>query len=207
MLTSPSITDPARLHSGTTADKPLTSEASFTNPSAVPAAPFVKPPLYVDYGLRVHVHPTAFINRGCTILDTPVADVRIGAHCNVGPNVSFYGVTHPLVRGVDGKRTSAGKPITIGDGVWIGGGVIILCGVEVGEGSVVAAGSVVTGDIPAGCVAAGVPAKVVREIGSDEQFEAVMAGDLEAALAMPNHHGEGKSLTHRDIEAILEAMV
>ena len=55
------------------------------------------------------------------------------------------------------------KPITIGDNVWIGANVIILKGVSVGSGSVIAAGSVVTKDIPENCIAAGNPAKVVKD--------------------------------------------
>lgn len=55
------------------------------------------------------------------------------------------------------------KPVTIGDNVWIGANVIILKGVSVGSGSVIAAGSVVTKDIPENCVAAGNPAKVIKD--------------------------------------------
>ena len=55
------------------------------------------------------------------------------------------------------------KPIYIGKNVWIGVGVIILKGVTIGDGAVIGAGSVVTKDIPAGCLAVGNPAKVVKE--------------------------------------------
>ncbi len=54
------------------------------------------------------------------------------------------------------------KPIIISDDVWIGMNVIILKGVTIGEGAIIGAGSVVTKDIPAWCVAAGNPAKVIR---------------------------------------------
>jgi maltose O-acetyltransferase len=50
----------------------------------------------------------------------------------------------------------------IGDDCWIGGSVIILAGVHIAHGSVIGAGSLVTKDIPAGSVAVGVPARVVR---------------------------------------------
>ncbi|VVS91972.1 DapH/DapD/GlmU-related protein [Desulfoluna spongiiphila] len=53
--------------------------------------------------------------------------------------------------------------ITIEDDVWIGAGAIILAGVTVGKGCVIGAGSVVTKDVPEYCVAAGNPARVVKQ--------------------------------------------
>jgi acetyltransferase-like isoleucine patch superfamily enzyme len=53
-------------------------------------------------------------------------------------------------------------PIIIGDHVWIGTNVIILKGVTIGNGAIIAAGSVVNKDIPAHTLAAGVPAKVIK---------------------------------------------
>ncbi len=51
--------------------------------------------------------------------------------------------------------------VVIGAHVWIGMNSLILKGVAVGDGAIIAAGSVVVRDVPAGCVVAGVPAKVV----------------------------------------------
>lgn len=55
------------------------------------------------------------------------------------------------------------KPIHIQDGAHIGIGAIIMPGVTIGKGAVIGAGSVVTRDIPDYCVAAGVPAKVIKD--------------------------------------------
>ena len=63
----------------------------------------------------------------------------------------------------DKEKLSISAPITIGNHVWIGAKATILKGVTIGDGAVVAAGSVVTTDIPAHCLCAGVPAKVIRE--------------------------------------------
>ena len=60
-----------------------------------------------------------------------------------------------------GKREVT-APIRIGNHVWIGMNVTILKGVTIGDGAIIAAGSVVNKDIPARCLAAGVPAKVIK---------------------------------------------
>jgi acetyltransferase-like isoleucine patch superfamily enzyme len=64
------------------------------------------------------------------------------------------------------NHTGEGKKgnIVIGDNVWIASRATILKGVTIGEGSVIAAGSVVTKDVPPYCVAAGVPAKVIKRL-------------------------------------------
>jgi hypothetical protein len=71
----------------------VTHDQTFANPGLIAKTPFVKPPLYVDYGIRLQVGGSTFINRGCIIMDTPVADVVIGEGCNVGPNCTIVGVT------------------------------------------------------------------------------------------------------------------
>ena len=54
------------------------------------------------------------------------------------------------------------QPVEIGNHVWIGTGAKILKGVTIGEGAVIAAGAVVTGNVPEYCMAAGVPARVIK---------------------------------------------
>lgn len=62
----------------------------------------------------------------------------------------------------DGKANVETAPVHIGENVWIGMNATILKGVTIGEGAIVAAGAVVTKDVPARCLAAGVPARVVK---------------------------------------------
>jgi acetyltransferase-like isoleucine patch superfamily enzyme len=97
--------------------------------------------------------------------------IRIGKHCLFATGVLVYDLDgHPL----DAERRRAGepsppeeiKPVTIGDDVWIGTGAVILKGVTIGDRAVIAARSVVTGDVPVDAVAAGNPAKIIRNLSS-----------------------------------------
>ena len=63
---------------------------------------------------------------------------------------------------VDGKHKKV-KPVKIGNHVWIGAKAMIMKGVTIGDGTIIAAGAVVTKDIPENCIAAGVPAKIIKE--------------------------------------------
>ena len=60
------------------------------------------------------------------------------------------------------KRPLVSKgPVVIEDNVWIGEKASILPGVHIGRGAIIGAGAVVTKDVPAGCMALGVPARIV----------------------------------------------
>ncbi|WP_084130182.1 sugar O-acetyltransferase [Demequina sp. NBRC 110055] len=122
----------------------------------------INPPLFVDYGENIHIGARTFINYHLTALD--VATITIGEDCQIGPNVQLLTPTHPIEPGPRRDKLEAAKPIVIEDNVWLGGGVIVCPGVTIGKDSVIGAGSVVTKDIPAGVVAVGNPARVVRSI-------------------------------------------
>lgn len=97
-----------------------------------------------------------------TILDE--AEVRIGDNVFIGPNVSIYTACHPLRAEERNTGAEWAEPVTIGNSVWIGGGATILPGVRIGDGAVIGAGAVVTRDVPAGHVAAGNPARVIKAV-------------------------------------------
>jgi maltose O-acetyltransferase len=122
----------------------------------------VRPPLHVDYGSSLSIGARTFVNFNLTALD--VAAITIGEDCQIGPNVQLLTPTHPVEPGPRRDKLEAARPITIGDNVWLGGGAIVLAGVTVGDNSVIGAGAVVTKDVPAGVVAVGNPARVVRTL-------------------------------------------
>jgi acetyltransferase-like isoleucine patch superfamily enzyme len=111
----------------------------------------------------------AHIGTGCNLLVTSLGSepylVSIGDETVIAGNVDF--VTHDAGTWVFRKEhPTSGRfgRIRIGSRVFIGVGAIILPGVTIGDGSIVGAGAVVTRDIPAGSVAAGVPARVISTV-------------------------------------------
>jgi len=122
----------------------------------------IRPPLYVDYGVHIHVGARTFANFGLVALD--VAEITIGDDVQIGPNVQLLTPVHPVEPEPRRNKLEAGKPITIGNNVWLGGGAIVCPGVTIGENTVVGAGAVVTRDLPASVLAVGNPARVIREI-------------------------------------------
>lgn len=88
--------------------------------------------------------------------------ISIGNGCTVTSGVTF--ITHDgsacLARDGRGRRYYY-APIRVGDEVFIGMKSILMPGVELDDRVIVAAGAVVTRSVPAGCVVAGVPAKII----------------------------------------------
>jgi len=62
------------------------------------------------------------------------------------------------------KQVMRERPVSIGDGSWLGHGTVVLPGATIGRHVVIGANSVVTGLIPDNCVAAGVPARVIKSL-------------------------------------------
>jgi acetyltransferase-like isoleucine patch superfamily enzyme len=93
------------------------------------------------------------------------AGVEIGRAALIG---SFVEILDSDFHDLDPERRRGGTPrmapVTIGENVFLGMGVRVLKGVTIGRDSVVGAGAVVVSDIPAGVIAAGNPARVVREL-------------------------------------------
>jgi len=122
----------------------------------------IRPPLYVDLGVHLHLGARSFVNFGLVALD--VAHIRIGDDTKIGPNVQLLTPIHPVDPEPRRAKLEAARPITIGNNVWLGGGVIVCPGVTIGDNTVVGAGAVVTKDLPANVVAVGNPARVIKEI-------------------------------------------
>lgn len=132
-------------------------------------------PIYFHYGCHTRIGKECFMNFNFTVQDD--AKVTIGNHCMFGPNCTIVTPLHPmiaeerngLVCGDGEKRLLCyAKPVIIGDNCWFGANVVVCPGVTIGSGCVIGAGSVVTKDVPDNTFAAGVPARIIREITESE---------------------------------------
>ncbi len=102
------------------------------------------------------------VNQGCVIASH--SKIEIGDCALVGEYVSIRDANHNMDDGVPMRfQPHTTTPIKIGANVWIGRGSCVLRGVAIGEGSVIAANSVVNKDIPPNVLAAGSPARVIRQ--------------------------------------------
>ena len=118
------------------------------------------PPFTTDCGLNTHLGEGVFINAGCRFQDQ--GGIYIGDRALIGHNCVIATLNHDMDPAKRANLVPA--PVRIGADAWLGANVTVLPGVTVGEGAVVAAGAVVTKDVPARTVAAGVPARVIREL-------------------------------------------
>ena len=109
--------------------------------------------------------PCIWINERLTIGD----HVKIGGNCVI-LDTDTHQIDYLTRRGEKSADVNdittivQSALITIEDDVWIGANCIILKGVTIGARSIIGAGSVVTKSIPADCIAAGNPCKVIREL-------------------------------------------
>lgn len=132
---------------------------------------------------------TIGLNRRCVIAASRDAAITIGDNCGFSGTViaasSSIAIGNRVLCGgnctiVDTDRhpidplarannePADSKPIIIEDDVFLSMNVVVLKGSTIGKGTVVAANSVVTSSLPAGVIAGGIPARVIRKLKRDE---------------------------------------
>jgi acetyltransferase-like isoleucine patch superfamily enzyme len=115
---------------------------------------------------RVRIGAGTFLNKGVMVAALEL--VEIGDHCMLANGCFVSDASHryddpdkPITwQGFESKG-----PTRIGENCWLGANVAVTSGVSIGERCVIGANRGVTQDIPAFSIAAGSPAKVLRQIG------------------------------------------
>jgi sugar O-acyltransferase (sialic acid O-acetyltransferase NeuD family) len=113
------------------------------------------------------------INKG-TILTT---NILIGDHVSINP---CCGIGHDSMIGSFSTlmwRVNISGNVKIGGCCLIGSGATVFQGLKIGRGVTIAAGAVVTKDLPDGCTAAGVPARVIQKSSTPWPSPAMKEGD------------------------------
>jgi len=136
---------------------------------------------------RLTIGAGTLLEPGCWLTLAPAATIAIGEGCFLNRNTMLaayerieIGAHTMFANGCfvgDGEHRfddpdtpvtwqgfSSDGPVKIGANCWFGVNCVVTSGVEIGERCVIGANSVVTEDIPAGSIAAGAPARVIRAI-------------------------------------------
>ena len=118
---------------------------------------FVEIQKNASVGKRCKISSHTFICEGVTIEDNVF----------IGHGVTFINDSYPRATTGEKLQTEADWKVErtiIKKGASIGSGATVLSNITIGENAIVGAGSVVTKDVPANCIVAGNPAKILRSI-------------------------------------------
>lgn len=153
------------IFNNTAPDDPKGRMTALTDLLQNPVQAWIEPPFYCCYGYNIHIGKGTYLNFNCNFIDD--GKIEIGERVMFGPAVTIATVGHPIHPSM--REYMYTDTVTIGDNCWIGAGVTICPGVTIGKNTVIGAGSVVNKDIPANCVAAGNPCKVIREMNERDK--------------------------------------
>lgn len=114
----------------------------------------------------IEIGDGVFINYGTLI--SAHTRVRIGQNVMVGNYAIISDTEIPGIGDPPGAPLMEARAVDIGNNAWLAARVTVLPGSHIGAGAVIAAGSVVSGDIPAGAVAGGIPARILRAVATED---------------------------------------
>jgi acetyltransferase-like isoleucine patch superfamily enzyme len=124
----------------------------------------IAPNVSFAHGERIELGDQVQVGARCSLwAGKTQGRIRVGARTTFGPECFVTAADYGLAAGIRiTDQEMVERDIVIGADCWIGARAIVTAGVSIGDGAVIGAGSVVTRDVPAGAIAVGVPAKVVR---------------------------------------------
>lgn len=119
---------------------------------------------FEDSNCSLSIGDNTSVVEACIAVTEPYSRIDIGKDCLLAYDIDIRcGDSHSIIDLASNTRVNLAKDIKIDNHVWIAAHVQILKGVTIGSSSVIGAGSVVTKSLASNVVAAGVPAKVIRE--------------------------------------------
>lgn len=125
----------------------------------------------IDTNVKIYNPLDIEIGNDCTINTGVILQSCEGAKIILKNNIVISYNSLLITGGLNTNRASKNEghtkaDIIIHSNVWISANCTILAGVEIGSGSIIAAGSVVSKSIPRNVIAAGIPAKIIKEIST-----------------------------------------
>lgn len=108
--------------------------------------------LFYFYGM--HIDKSARVSFGAKLDKTYPRGIHVGAESYIASGAIIF--SHDFSRGLH-------KDTHIGKRCFVGANAIILCGIKIGDEVIIGSGSIVTKDVPANCIVAGNPAKIIKE--------------------------------------------
>ncbi|RCW51717.1 hypothetical protein DFP97_10157 [Paenibacillus prosopidis] len=137
---------------------------------------------WTEIGARTRMNEVTFGDYSYCTDEVQINYAEIGKFCSIASHVCINPGNHPMWRVTQHHATyrraayqlaetddmeffewRRSRKVTIGHDVWIGHGVTVMPGVTIGTGAVVGSGAVVTKDLEPYTIAAGVPAKQIKE--------------------------------------------
>lgn len=116
------------------------------------------PPFYTDCGKNIKLGKNVFINACCNFQDQ--GGIEIGDNVLIGHNTTIATLNHDF--NPDKRGNINPSAVKIGNNVWIGSNCTILPGITIEDGAIIGAGSVVTKNVKSNTIAAGNPAKYIK---------------------------------------------
>jgi acetyltransferase-like isoleucine patch superfamily enzyme len=116
--------------------------------------------IHIERGVNISFFCEIFSSNQVTV----GAKTLIAAFCYLMSGGSYD--LESAIPMADQEQFASVGPLEIGPGCWLGAKTVVLDGASIGAGSVIGAGAVVNRPIPARSVAVGIPARVVRSIGT-----------------------------------------
>lgn len=118
---------------------------------------------FEDHDCEIYIGAGSTIGKAFLAVAESGSKISIGEDCMFSQDIHVVTTdSHSIIKLDSSERINLAKNVLIGDHVWIARGVTINKGVTIESNSVIAGNFVVTKSVPCNCIAAGVPAKIVK---------------------------------------------